>query len=133
MTFVVTDNCIKCKYVDCVEVCPVDRFYEGENILVIHPDECVDCGACEPECPAKAIVSDTEPGLDNWLKLNAEYASIWPNISAKGEHLADAGEFDGVPNKLESYFSPNPGPGDVADAQGRDQRRTVELDASQGS
>ena len=63
MTFVVTDNCIKCKYMDCVEVCPVDCFYEGENMLVIHPDECIDCGVCEPECPAKAIFSDTEPGL----------------------------------------------------------------------
>ena len=53
MTFIVTDNCIKCKYMDCVEVCPVDCFYEGENMLVIHPDECIDCGVCEPECPAK--------------------------------------------------------------------------------
>ena len=56
MTFVVTDNCIKCKYMDCVEVCPVDCFYEGDNMLVIHPDECIDCDVCEPECPAEAIV-----------------------------------------------------------------------------
>ena len=62
MTFVVTDNCIKCKYMDCVEVCPVDCFYEGENMLVIHPDECIDCGVCEPECPAEAIFPDTRPG-----------------------------------------------------------------------
>ena len=62
MTFVVTDNCIKCKYMDCVEVCPVDCFYEGENMLVIHPDECIDCGVCEPECPAEAILPDTKPG-----------------------------------------------------------------------
>ena len=60
MTFVVTDNCIKCKYMDCVEVCPVDCFYEGENMLVIHPDECIDCGVCEPECPAEAIFPDTQ-------------------------------------------------------------------------
>ena len=73
MTYVVTDNCIKCKYMDCVEVCPVDCFYEGENMLVIHPDECIDCGVCEPECPAEAIKPDTEPGLEQWLKLNAEY------------------------------------------------------------
>ena len=64
MTYVVTDNCIKCKYMDCVEVCPVDCFYEGENMLVIHPDECIDCGVCEPECPANAIFPDTEPGLE---------------------------------------------------------------------
>ena len=64
MTYVVTDNCIRCKYMDCVEVCPVDCFYEGENMLVIHPDECIDCGVCEPECPADAIKPDTEPGLE---------------------------------------------------------------------
>ena len=68
MTYVVTDNCIKCKYMDCIEVCPVDCFYEGENMLVIHPDECIDCGVCEPECPAEAIKPDTEPGLDKWLR-----------------------------------------------------------------
>ena len=85
MTYVVTDNCIKCKYMDCVEVCPVDCFYEGENMLVIHPDECIDCGVCEPECPANAIFPDTEPGLASWLKLNSEYASVWPNISVKRE------------------------------------------------
>ena len=64
MTFVVTDNCIRCKYMDCVEVCPVDCFYEGDNMLVIHPDECIDCGVCEPECPAEAIFPDTQPGLE---------------------------------------------------------------------
>ena len=63
MTYVVTDNCIKCKYMDCVEVCPVDCFYEGENMLVIHPDECIDCGVCEPECPAEAIFPDTAARL----------------------------------------------------------------------
>ena len=67
---------------DCVEVCPVDCFYEGENFLAIHPDECIDCGVCEPECPAEAIKPDTESGLDKWLKINAEYAAIWPNITA---------------------------------------------------
>jgi CarD family transcriptional regulator len=75
MTYIVTDNCIKCKYMDCIEVCPVDCFYEGENMLVIHPDECIDCGVCEPECPADAIKPDTEPGLDRWLKINADF---WP-------------------------------------------------------
>ena len=83
MTFVVTDNCIKCKYMDCVEVCPVDCFYEGDNMLVIHPDECIDCGVCEPECPAEAIFPDTQPGLESWLQLNAQYAAVWPNITIK--------------------------------------------------
>ena len=112
MTYVVTDNCIKCKYMDCGEVCPVDCFYEGENMLVIHPDECIDCGVCEPECPAEAIVPDTGAGLESWLDLNAKYAEIWPNISVKREPPADAADFDGVPNKHEKYFSPNPGEGD---------------------
>ena len=67
MTYVVTEKCIRCKYLDCVEVCPVDCFYEGENMLVIHPDECIDCGVCEPECPVDAIRPDTEPGLEQWL------------------------------------------------------------------
>ena len=64
MTYVTTDACIKCKYMDCVEVCPVDCFYEGENMLVINPSECIDCGVCEPECPAEAILPDTEAGLE---------------------------------------------------------------------
>ena len=64
MTYVVNESCIKCKLMDCVEVCPVDCFYEGENMLVIHPDECIDCGVCEPECPVDAIKPDTEPGLE---------------------------------------------------------------------
>ena len=83
MTYVVTEACIKCKYTDCVEVCPVDCFYEGENMLVIHPDECIDCGVCEPECPADAIKPDTEPGLEKWLEVNTEYAKSWPNITQK--------------------------------------------------
>lgn len=112
MTYVVTDNCIKCKYTDCVEVCPVDCFYEGENFLVIHPDECIDCGVCEPECPAEAIKPDTEPKLDQWLKINAEYAQAWPNITIKREPLPEAKEFDGKPNKYPEYFSDKPGSGD---------------------
>ena len=111
MTYVVTDNCIKCKYTDCVSVCPVDCFYEGENMLVIHPDECIDCGVCEPECPADAIKPDTEPGLESWLKLNAEYAPAWPNLTARRDPLPEAKEMDGVPDKLR-FFSPKPGKGD---------------------
>ena len=85
MTYVVTEACIKCKFMDCVEVCPVDCFYEGENMLVINPDECIDCGVCEPECPPEAIKADTESGLEKWLSVNAEYAKTWPNIAQKGE------------------------------------------------
>ncbi len=113
MTYLVIDNCIKCKYMDCVEVCPVDCFYEGENMLVIHPDECIDCGVCEPECPADAIVPDTEDDADGkWLKINTEYADKWPNITLMGEPPADGAQFDGETDKLKKYFSENPGPGD---------------------
>jgi len=90
----------------------VDCFYEGENMLVIHPDECIDCGVCEPECPVEAIKPDTEPGLENLLKLNAEYAKTWPNITQKKDPPADAKAWEGVPNKLETHFSPDPGTGD---------------------
>jgi ferredoxin len=110
MTYVVTENCIKCKHMDCVEVCPVDCFYEGENMLVIKPDECIDCGVCEPECPADAIRADTEPGLESWIALNAKYSEIWPNITQKGAEPADAKEWDGKPGKLD-LLSPNPGSG----------------------
>ena len=82
MTYIVTDACVKCKFMDCVEVCPVDCFYEGENFLVIAPDECIDCGVCEPECPAEAILPDTEPEAEKWLELNREYSNVWPNIKA---------------------------------------------------
>jgi len=110
MTYVVNESCIKCKLMDCVEVCPVDCFYEGENMLVIHPDECIDCGVCEPECPVEAIKPDTEQGLEKWLGLNAEFAKIWPNITAKKEPPPDHKEWEGKPDK-EKYFSPNPGTG----------------------
>lgn len=111
MTYIVTENCIKCKYQDCVEVCPVDCFYEGENFLVIHPDECIDCGVCEPECPAEAIIPDTEPGVEKWLEINTKFASVWPNITRKGDPLADAAEWDGKSDK-EALLSENPGKGD---------------------
>src|SRR5215203_1885885 len=107
MTFVVTDNCIRCKYMDCVEVCPVDCFYEGENMLVIHPDECIDCGVCVPECPAEAIQADTDANLESWLELNAKHAPLWPNITKRKDSPSDAKEWDGVPNKLEQ-FNPEP-------------------------
>lgn len=111
MTYIVNESCIKCKYMDCVEVCPVDCFYEGENMLVIHPDECIDCGVCEPECPAEAIKPDTESDVEKWVSLNAEFAKIWPNITAKKDPPGDAKEWEGVPGKFEKYFSPEPGTG----------------------
>ena len=108
MTFVVTENCIKCKYTDCVEVCPVDCFYEGENMLVIHPDECIDCGVCVPECPAEAIISDAEPqATEFWLELNRKYSAEWPNIISKKEPPADADAQNGLAGKL-AEFSPHP-------------------------
>ncbi len=112
MTYIVVDNCIMCKYTDCVEVCPVDCFYEGKVMLVIDPDECIDCGVCEPECPAEAILPDTEPGMEKWVELNAKYAKIWPNITSKKDPLPEAEKYDGEPNKLEKYFSEEPGEGD---------------------
>ena len=112
MTYVVIEGCIKCKYMDCVEVCPVDCFYEGENMLVIHPDECIDCGVCEPECPIEAIKPDTEPGLEKFVALNADFAKIWPNITAKKPSPEDAKKWESVTNKLEEHFSANPGGGD---------------------
>ena len=112
MTYVVTDACIKCKYTDCVEVCPVDCFYEGATMLVINPSECIDCGVCEPECPAEAILPDTEGGLEQWLELNAQYSAEWPNITEKKDPPTDADEFKGVDGKFEQYFSAEPGEGD---------------------
>ncbi len=111
MTYVVTDACIKCKYTDCVEVCPVDCFYEGENMLVIHPDECIDCGVCEPECPAEAIIPDTDDKDGRWLKVNSTYALTWPNITRKIDAPEDADAFLEEKDKFEKYFSPNPGEG----------------------
>ena len=111
MTYVVTEACIKCKYMDCVEVCPVDCFYEGDNMLVISPDECIDCGVCEPECPAEAILPDTEDGLEQWLELNAKYAVEWPNITVKKDQPADADDFKDVEGKYDKYFSAEPGSG----------------------
>jgi len=108
MTFVVTESCIKCKYTDCVEVCPVDCFYEGENMLVIHPDECIDCGVCAPECPLDAIKADTEPGLDHWPELNAQYAKLWPSITGRKSPLPAAKDWEGVAQKGE-HFSPRAG------------------------
>ena len=102
MTFVVTENCIKCKYMDCVEVCPVDCFHVGPNFLVIDPDECIDCTLREPECPAEAIFSEEElpAGQEAFTALNKELAKQWPVISERGTAPADGKEWDGKPDKL---------------------------------
>ena len=113
MAHLVNDKCIMCKHTTCVEVCPVDCFYEGENMLVIKPDECIDCGVCEPECPADAIRADTDPGMESWVEFNDKYASIWPNITLmRSEDVPpDAEDWQGVEGKME-YFSEAPGKGD---------------------
>ena len=108
MTYVVTDACIKCKYSDCVEVCPVDCFYEGENMLVINPEECIDCGVCEPECPIEAIKPESEDLVD-WIELNKKYAEILPNINEAKEPYPEAEEFKDVENKYPEHFSKNAG------------------------
>jgi ferredoxin len=112
MTYVVNENCIKCKLTDCVEVCPVDCFYEGENMLVINPDECIDCGVCEPECPINAIEPDTNKNTEKLVILNKEMSAKWPNINKKKDPLPQADQFKNVPYKLEKYFSDKPGAGD---------------------
>ncbi len=108
MTYVVIEACIKCKYMDCVEVCPVDCFYEGENMLVIHPDECIDCGVCEPECPIEAIIPDTEPDTEKWVEHNQKFSEAWPNITRKGDHPSDADDWKDTPDKLAKHFSAEP-------------------------
>jgi ferredoxin len=102
MTFVVIDNCIKCKYTDCVEVCPVDACHEGPNFLVIDPDECIDCTLCEPECPINAIYpeDDVPAGQEALVALNAELAKSWPVITERKDAPADAGDWEGKPDKL---------------------------------
>lgn len=102
MTFVVTENCIKCKFTDCVDVCPVDCFHEGPNFLVINPDECIDCTLCEPECPAQAIFSDDEvpENQKHFVALNEELSRQWPVISETKEPTKDANDWDGKPDKF---------------------------------
>lgn len=103
MTYVVTENCIKCKFTDCVEVCPVEAFREGPNFLVIDPEECIDCDLCVPECPANAIYMDDDLPEDQkqFLELNEKLSLEWPVISTQKEPLEDAEDWDGVPDKLQ--------------------------------
>jgi len=103
MTYLVTENCIKCKHTDCVEVCPVDCFYEGPNFLVINPDECIDCGVCVPECPIDAIVPDNDVNTNIvfWTEINGRLSKKWPVITKRKAALPDAEEWNGKPNKLD--------------------------------
>lgn len=103
MTFVVTENCIRCKYTDCVDVCPVDCFHEGPNFLVIDPEECIDCQLCVPECPVEAIFDEQDLPDDQqqFLTLNAELAARWPVIDTIKPAPDDADEWQGVENKLQ--------------------------------
>ncbi|HEU0195672.1 MAG TPA: ferredoxin FdxA [Nevskiaceae bacterium] len=102
MAFVVTENCIKCKYTDCVEVCPVDCFHEGPNFLAIDPEECIDCTLCEPECPANAILPEDEVPADQqaFLALNRELSARWPVLTTRKDPPPDADEWDGRPGKF---------------------------------
>jgi ferredoxin len=104
MTHIVLENCIKCKYTDCVEVCPVDCFYEGENMLVINPEECIDCGVCIPECPIGAIAPDTVENGAFWVAHNQKYSDLWPKIVRKKAPPKDADDWVHVPNKLTAHF-----------------------------
>ena len=108
MTYYVNDKCIMCKHTDCVEVCPVACFFEGENFLAINPDECIDCGVCEPECPVDAIRADSDSSvpkeeIDKWVELNTMYSKQWPNITKKKDPLPDAEKYQDEENKLEKY------------------------------
>ena len=113
MTYIVNDKCIKCKLMDCVEVCPVDCFYEGENMLAIKPDECIDCGVCEPECPIEAITPDTIEDTEKWVKHNQKYSELWPNITKRrsADVPAYQEKWRGVNGKMK-YFSEKAGKGD---------------------
>ena len=103
MTFVVTENCIRCKYTDCVDVCPVDCFHEGPNFLVIDPEECIDCQLCVAECPVNAIYAedDVPPEMQVFVKLNADLAQRWPVINQVKPAPADAADWEGVADKLQ--------------------------------
>tara|TARA_Y100000992_G_scaffold206749_1_gene141499 strand:+ start:2137 stop:2460 length:324 start_codon:yes stop_codon:yes gene_type:complete len=102
MAFIVTDSCIECKHTDCVEVCPVDCFYEGENFLVISPDECIDCGLCEPECPVDAIFSEDELPADQikFIEINEQLSKEWPNITQKKDALSQAEKYKNQKDKF---------------------------------
>ncbi len=103
MTYVVIENCIRCRYTDCVEVCPVDCFHIGPNFIAIDPEECIDCSLCEPECPIDAICAEDEipAGQEHYLALNEELCKDWPVITEIMPAPEDAKEWEGKPEKLQ--------------------------------
>jgi len=103
MTHVVAENCIKCKYTDCVDVCPVDCFLEGPNFLIIDPDECIDCAVCVPECPANAIYAEEDLPADQqeFIQINIDLISKYKSITKRKAPLPDADEWNGQPDKLQ--------------------------------
>ena len=115
MTYYVNQSCIMCKHTDCVEVCPVDCFYEGENMLVINPIECIDCGVCEPECPVDAIKPDSfsEPDKQHWLDVNKQFSEQWPNLTKIIDEMPDAEKYkpDAYQKDKTDLFSAKPGKG----------------------
>ena len=102
MTYVITENCIKCKYTDCVEVCPVDCFHEGPDFLVINPEECIDCSLCDPECPINAILSEDDLKEEDkkYLEINERLSKKWPLITEAKSAPDDAKEWENKPDKL---------------------------------
>ncbi len=108
MAFVVTDKCVRCKFQDCLQSCPASCFHEGANMLVIRTEACIDCGACEPECPAGAIVRDTAPGAGFWVEFNNKYAALWPRIGKQGAVPEDADDWIDAEDKLHTEFDPSP-------------------------
>ena len=128
MTYVVTESCIKCKYTDCVEVCPVDCFYEGPEFLVIHPDECIDCGLCEPECPIEAIFADDELPKDQieFIEINAKLADVYENITEAAEPLPDADSFKDVEGKKQ-FLNIGINTGDITSATNEKNSNTILL------
>lgn len=111
MAYLVTEACIRCKYMECTTVCPVDCFYEGANMLVINPEECIDCGSCEPLCPAEAIIPEIDDEGGRWKKFNTEHYAGWPKLKAsqRGPSPADADRWKGIADKLLNEFDPAPG------------------------
>lgn len=119
MALLVNGSCIKCKFTDCVEHCPVDCFYEGETMLVIHPDQCIDCGLCEPACPVSAIVPDSYPDHELWQDINRRYSLLWPKITTAKKPLDEAERFRNMADKFPAHFSPAPAPASSDAAIGR--------------
>jgi ferredoxin len=112
MAYLVTEACIRCKYMECTTVCPVDCFYEGANMLVINPIECIDCGSCEAMCPTEAIIPEIDDHGGRWMAFNTEHFARWPKLKAsqRGAAPADADEWKQSPDKLRDHFDPAPAP-----------------------